>query len=122
MTEDQIKRFFELAEKRDTQFEKLILALGNGFKDHDLLVRLDEKFNLFVSTEMEHRERVTNEIAIQRASVTKAHERLDDHKKETTDKFSDVLKFQYIATGAISLVVFLCSVLPTIYSIVRGHQ
>lgn len=103
----------------DEQLEKLIIAVSDRVRDHDLLVRLDEKFNLFVSTEMEHRERVTNEIAIQRASVTKAHERLDDHKKETTDKFSEVLKFQYVATGAISLVVFLCSVLPTIYGLFK---
>jgi len=122
MTEEQIREFFELAERRDKQFEKLLTIFGNGFKDHDLLVRLDEKFSIFVSTEMEHRERVTNEMAIQKQAVTKAHERLDDHKKETSDKFGEVLKFQYIATGAISLIVFLCSVLPAVYGMFKGHQ
>lgn len=106
----------------DEQLEKLINAFRESFKDHDLLVRLDEKFNLFVSTEMERRERVSNEMAIQKQAVTKAHERLDDHKKETSDKFAEVLKFQYIATGAISLIVFLCSVVPAVYSIFKGHQ
>lgn len=119
MTDEQINQFFELAEKRDAQFEKLLTVFGNGFKDHDLLVRLDEKFSLFVSTELEHRERLANEIALQKQAVTKAHERLDAHKKETTDKFAEVLKFQYVATGAISLVVFLCSVVPTIYGMFK---
>ena len=120
MNDQQVERFIQMSERRDEQFQKFIEVFQATLKDHDLLVRLDEKFNLFSSSQMEHRERMAREMGVQHASITKAHERIDAHEKDTADKFGQVMKFQYIMTGGLSLIIFLFSAWPHIVKFFKG--
>lgn len=105
MNDENFQKFLVSMEKRDAQFERFLQIFQEGLKDHDLLVRLDEKFSLFASAQMEHRERIAKEIGLQHASIIKAHERLDSHEKENNAKFDTVFRIVYLSMGGFIVIV-----------------
>lgn len=128
MLPEAIEKFFERMEERDDQRAEqtmmLLTAFKKDFNDHDLLVRLDEKFNQYAQAELEYRERQALAVGAQHERINKAEKNLTDHEAGNAKQFNAILRFQYIQTGAILLFLLFFNnfeFLERVIKAISGH-